>query len=183
MITDVKTLVICSKDGKPIDVRQINQKGYSKSIEQGTLWCLHQETDRLLPFDENQKLASLENKGYWFLATMAGSEAAKGKSTANLSETAPESIPESDCEVLPNLWQTIIQRKKDMPEGSYTTHLFSAGPDKIRKKAGEEAVELILAREPGEIIYEAADFIYHLFVLLAALNLTWDEVLTELARR
>jgi len=70
-----------------------------------------------------------------------------------------------------------------MPEGSYTTHLFTKGPDKIRKKTGEEAVELILARTEDELLSEAADLIYHLMVLLETENLSIADVISVLHSR
>ena len=70
-----------------------------------------------------------------------------------------------------------------MPEGSYTTHLFSTGRDKIRKKIGEEAVEVILAATNEELRSEAADLIYHLMVLLEAEGMRFESVVDELALR
>ncbi len=88
--------------------------------------------------------------------------------------------------ILDALWDTIQSRKADMPEGSYTAYLFQAGENEILKKIGEEAIEVIIAAQ-GEgddrVIYESADFIYHLMVLLAQRGLTWDQVEAELARR
>jgi phosphoribosyl-ATP pyrophosphohydrolase len=84
------------------------------------------------------------------------------------------------------LWETIQVRKLEMPEGSYTAFLFEKGENEILKKIGEEAVEIIIAAK-GEgddrIIYESADLIYHLLVLLAEKGLSWDAVEGELARR
>ncbi|MCD6343965.1 MAG: phosphoribosyl-ATP diphosphatase [Spirochaetaceae bacterium] len=77
----------------------------------------------------------------------------------------------------------IAQRHNTMPEGSYTTHLFEQGLDKILKKTGEEAVELLLARNDKDVIYESADLVYHLLVLLEASGLSWSEVTRELSRR
>ncbi len=74
-------------------------------------------------------------------------------------------------------------RKREMPEGSYTTHLFESGPAKIRKKTGEEAVELILAESPEDITCETADLIYHLFVLLTEEGIDFDHIIAELDTR
>lgn len=88
--------------------------------------------------------------------------------------------------VIPRLWQIILERRQTLPEGSYTAALFRRGENEILKKLGEEAVEVLIAAK-GEgndrVIYEAADLIYHLLVLLAARDLSWDQVETELARR
>jgi len=84
------------------------------------------------------------------------------------------------------LWATILARKAEMPEDSYTAFLFRAGENEILKKIGEESVEIIIAAK-GEtddrILYESADLIYHLLVLLAERGLSWEQVEAELARR
>lgn len=82
--------------------------------------------------------------------------------------------------------KTIQQRKRDLPEGSYTTYLFKSGIDKIAKKVGEEAAETIIAAKnhnKEEIAWEAADLLYHLIVLLAEENVRLDEVAAVLAER
>ncbi|MFO7850003.1 MAG: phosphoribosyl-ATP diphosphatase [Spirochaetia bacterium] len=92
--------------------------------------------------------------------------------------------PETGCgATFEELERTVIDRKHTLPEGSYTTHLFNGGEDKIRKKTGEEAVELILAYEDERIVSEAADFIYHLMVLLAFRNIPFSALCGELAHR
>ena len=77
----------------------------------------------------------------------------------------------------------VAARRRELPEGSYTTHLFASGVDKIRKKTGEEAVELILAREPSDVVHEAADLVYHMLVLFEALEIDPAELFRELDRR
>jgi phosphoribosyl-ATP pyrophosphohydrolase len=77
----------------------------------------------------------------------------------------------------------VAERRKKMPEGSYTTHLFNSGSAKIRKKLGEEAVELILAGKKDDISYEAADLVYHMLVLLENESVSLDSVLEELEKR
>ena len=85
--------------------------------------------------------------------------------------------------VLDPLSTTIAARKRELPPGSYTTYLFEQGVDKIKKKAAEEAVELVLAAAESEIVNEAADLIYHVLVLFAAHGIDFDRVLLELQRR
>jgi len=91
--------------------------------------------------------------------------------------------PNQTAEILATLEKTITKRKTELPEGSYTTHLFSSGPEKIRKKAGEEAIELILADTPEQQVYEAADLIYHMMVLFASENIPFGRVVEELQKR
>lgn len=84
------------------------------------------------------------------------------------------------------LFQTIIDRKKSMPEGSYTTSLFKQGEDEILKKVGEEAVEVILAAKAQgneRLVSEVADLTYHTLVLLAARGLTPEDISVELEKR
>lgn len=88
--------------------------------------------------------------------------------------------------ILSDLYQVILDRKKNPQEGSYTTYLFAKGQDKILKKVGEEAAETIIAaknQNKGEIIYEMADLWYHCLVLLAHHGITPGELLAELQRR
>jgi phosphoribosyl-ATP pyrophosphohydrolase/phosphoribosyl-AMP cyclohydrolase len=86
----------------------------------------------------------------------------------------------------PALWRTIAQRALERPAGSYTTELLDAGVGACARKVGEEAVELSVAAldEPDErVVEEAADLVYHLYVLLAARGLDIAAVDDELARR
>lgn len=88
--------------------------------------------------------------------------------------------------VFENVYATIMDRKENPKEGSYTNYLFDKGIDKILKKVGEEATELVIAAknpEPEEIKYEMADFFYHAMVLMAEKGITWDEITEELDNR
>ncbi len=91
--------------------------------------------------------------------------------------------PETGPGVLEALEQVIASRRAEMREGSYTTYLFEKGLEKIRKKTGEEAIELLLATDPTEVTSEAADLIYHLLVLLRAQEIPLSAVLGELETR
>lgn len=80
----------------------------------------------------------------------------------------------------------VIDRKKHPEDGSYTNYLFDKGEDKILKKVGEEAAEVVIAgknRDKDEISYEVADLIYHLTVMLVDNDMTWDNIYTEMERR
>ncbi|MDR1531072.1 MAG: bifunctional phosphoribosyl-AMP cyclohydrolase/phosphoribosyl-ATP diphosphatase HisIE [Clostridiales bacterium] len=88
--------------------------------------------------------------------------------------------------ILRELHDTVRDRKAHPVEGSYTNYLFNKGLDKILKKIGEEAAEIIIAsKNPDnrELIYETADFMYHLCVLLVNNGLTWDDIFLELRSR
>lgn len=80
----------------------------------------------------------------------------------------------------------VFQRKENLPDGSYTTELFNSGSDRIIQKVGEEAIEVLLAaknKSRQEIIYESADLIYHLIVMLADNNIKLIDVVSELQSR
>lgn len=84
------------------------------------------------------------------------------------------------------LYELLEGRKKDMPEGSYTTYLFQKGIDKILKKVGEESTEVIIAGKAGdkkETVYEIADLAYHIMVMMVEMGISVDDVRKELASR
>lgn len=88
--------------------------------------------------------------------------------------------------ILFELYEVIRERQQKMPEGSYTTYLFTKGIDKILKKVGEENAEVIIAAKNGsksELIYETSDLLYHLLVLLVEQGIELDEIFAELASR
>ncbi len=88
--------------------------------------------------------------------------------------------------ILNEVFATIEDRKQNPKEGSYTNYLFDKGIDKILKKCGEEATEIVIAAknpDAEELKYEIADFLYHMMVLMAERGLTWDDVVKELANR
>ncbi len=87
---------------------------------------------------------------------------------------------------LGGLYDLLLGRKADMPEGSYTTYLFQKGLDKILKKVGEESTEVIIAgkaNDKNETVYEIADLAYHLMVLMVEMGISVEDVHRELASR
>ncbi|BCJ95190.1 hypothetical protein acsn021_27590 [Anaerocolumna cellulosilytica] len=88
--------------------------------------------------------------------------------------------------VFSEVYETIADRKKNPKEGSYTNYLFDKGIDKILKKCGEEATEIIIAAknpDAEELKYEISDFLYHMMVLMAECGLEWSDIVKELAHR
>ena len=89
-------------------------------------------------------------------------------------------------QVFQEVFDVIKDRKVNPKEGSYTNYLFDKGIDKILKKLGEEATEIVIAaKNPGsnEVKYEISDFLYHMMVLMAEKDISWEEITTELANR
>ena len=87
---------------------------------------------------------------------------------------------------LEGLYQLLQGRKKELPEGSYTTYLFQKGLDKILKKVGEECTEVIIAGkadDKAETVYEIADLAYHVMVLMVQMGISVEDIRKELAGR
>lgn len=93
---------------------------------------------------------------------------------------------ENPLKIFESVLAVIKDRKVHPKEGSYTNYLFDKGVDKILKKLGEEATEIVIAAKnpnPNEIKYEISDFLYHMMVLMVEKGVTWEEISTELAQR
>jgi len=205
---ETRPLVICDRTGAPVAVAQQNRKGHTKSLESGDLWSLHPETGRLLPYPGGSG-ATVEDRGTWYRALLPGAQSRPapeqaaqnaaagsvrgdgGGSVSRSRDSSPEADDVSEPKagggdqldrILAQLAALIHTRHQEMPEGSYTTHLFESGSEKIRKKVGEEAVEILLARGE-ELVSETADFLYHLLVLLEAEGVTLSQIAAELKKR
>lgn len=101
--------------------------------------------------------------------------------------TNPVFLSDSRSEFsLEGLYNLLLDRKAKMPEGSYTTYLFSKGIDKILKKVGEESTEVIIAAkadDKAETIYEIADLAYHILVMAVEMGISVEDIKKELASR
>ena len=95
-------------------------------------------------------------------------------------------ISKNPQKVLDSVYEVIKDRKVNPREGSYTNYLYEKGLDKILKKVGEESTEMVIAAKnenSNELIYEMADFLYHMMVLMSEKEISWEEITDELARR
>lgn len=110
-----------------------------------------------------------------------------GKRSCFYTDLVKEEYKEKNpLEVFENEYNIILDRKLHPKEGSYTNYLFDKGIDKILKKVGEEATEIVIAAknpDPEEIKYEISDFLYHVMVLMAERGVSWADITKELARR
>lgn len=89
-------------------------------------------------------------------------------------------------QIFEKVYATIVDRREHPKEGSYTNYLFDKGLDKILKKVGEEATEIVIAaknKNPEEVKYELADFLYHAMVLMVEKGVSWEDIIKELADR
>ena len=110
-----------------------------------------------------------------------------GSHSCFFNEIMAKEYEESNpLKVFEQVFDVIKDRKVHPKEGSYTNYLFDKGLDKILKKLGEEATEIVIAAKnpnANEVKYEISDFLYHMMVLMAEKNVTWEEITTELAQR
>jgi len=97
-----------------------------------------------------------------------------------------KSVYGDKSKILKEVYDVVVDRRINPKEGSYTNYLFDKGIDKILKKVGEEAAEVIIASknpDNGEVIYEISDLIYHLTVLMVERGITFDDIFDELGKR
>ncbi len=110
-----------------------------------------------------------------------------GSHSCFFNEIMAKEYEESNpLKVFEQVFNVIKDRKVHPKEGSYTNYLFDKGIDKILKKLGEEATEIVIAAKnpnENEVKYEISDFLYHMMVLMVEKNVTWEEITAELAQR
>lgn len=119
--------------------------------------------------------------------SQVGAACHTGSYSCFFNEIAAKEFAETNpLKVFEDVFSVIKDRQIHPKEGSYTNYLFDKGIDKILKKLGEEATEIVIAAKnpnPDEIKYEISDFLYHMMVLMADKGVTWEEITSELARR
>ena len=189
-------LEVRTPTGDLLGILLMNAKSHNKSLERAELWTVVPgaavaQSNPVLSID-GARFSSLEVvdgcRYRAVLADAASVEAVKAALADRFSGLAGADLPDPPMvsgsqPTLERLKQVIAGRRRDLPEGSYTTLLFQKGEEKIRKKTGEEAIELILATHRKDIVSESADLIYHLMVLLEVKDIPVDEVLAELEGR
>ncbi|AJC25970.1 MULTISPECIES: bifunctional phosphoribosyl-AMP cyclohydrolase/phosphoribosyl-ATP diphosphatase HisIE [Bacillus] len=169
----------------------MNRESYEKTIETKETWFYSRSRGELwhkgATSGNTQKVKAIrydcDQDALVVLAEPSGPACHKGSYSCFSSEKADA---QDRFGILNELESVIAKRQAEMPDGAYTTYLFREGVDKILKKVGEEAAEVIIAaknRDHEELKWEAADLLYHLLVLLRAQSLPLDDVLDVLAKR
>ncbi|WP_315906264.1 bifunctional phosphoribosyl-AMP cyclohydrolase/phosphoribosyl-ATP diphosphatase HisIE [Priestia koreensis] len=174
----------------------MNKESLEKSIETGETWFYSRSRQELwhkgATSGNTQKIVSMsydcDADSLLVRVNPDGPACHTGAySCFNETLTGVQSTPSADrFEILSTLETVIAEREAEMPEGAYTTYLFEKGVDKILKKVGEEASEVIIAaknRDPEELKWEVADLFYHVLVLLREQKLPLDEVIAVLNKR
>lgn len=172
----------------------MNKESLQKTLESGETWFWSRSRGELWhkggTSGNTQKVVSvsLDCDGDTLLVKVMPAGPACHRDTYTCFDVihGKDTVLKDRFEILSSLEALIAERDAERPEGAYTTYLFEKGVDKILKKVGEEASEVIIAaknRNHEELRYEASDLIYHLLVLLREQQLPLDEVLKELSNR
>lgn len=175
-------LIIRDMEGRILAVDQMDDRSYQKTMERKARWYYHAESGRLLADERWPRVHTVIRGAHWYELIVAMEDHSSG-SVARQEDYSSDAATSSEDHPLHRLQSLIHQRRKELPEGSYTTYLFSKGAEKIRKKLAEESIEVVLAATREQIVCESADLLYHLIVLLESEQVLFSEVVDELSTR
>ena len=175
----------------------MNEESFQKSIETGETWFYSRSRQELwhkgATSGHTQRIQSIsydcDQDALVVLVNPTGPACHNGTTscfTEVIYKNEKVEKPTENGSFLFQLEKLIAQRQQEMPEGSYTTYLFEKGVDKILKKVGEEAAEVIIAaknRDHDELTWESADLLFHLLVLLKEQNVPLADVIAVLQER
>lgn len=173
------------KTGEILSVRKMDREAFETTVKTGKMTYYCADTD------------SMESKQYQYVKSMTVNEARdtllakidfREKTETHFAQSliGSDESEKNPLQIFEYVYQTILNRKQNPKEDSYTTYLFEKGIDKILKKIGEEATEIVIAaKNPSkdELKSEFVDFLYHAMVLMVERDVTWDELTEEMAKR
>ncbi|MCX7797266.1 MAG: bifunctional phosphoribosyl-AMP cyclohydrolase/phosphoribosyl-ATP diphosphatase HisIE [Melioribacter sp.] len=183
----VPAIVIDNSTGQVLMLGFMNQEALSKTIDtklvtfysrtRKTLWTKGESSKNFLHLVDIK--TDCDNDTILIFAKPDGP-------TCHLGNYSCFGLERSNTKFLEYLYELIKDRKKNLPEGSYTTELFKSGINRIVQKVGEEAIETIIAVKNDnreEIINEVSDLIYHLLVMLSEKNIELNVIIKNLEER
>ncbi len=183
------------KSGEVLMLAYMNEEAFAQTLESGQMTYYSRSRRELwrkgatsghyqyvkelrLDCDNDTILAKVEQ---------IGAACHTGNYTCFFQELAAKEYNDTNpLTILQEDYAVIAQRKQQPKEGSYTNYLFDKGIDKILKKVGEEATEIVIAAknpDTEELKYEISDFLYHMMVLMVERGLTWEDITRELTER
>jgi len=182
------------KTGEVLMMAYMNEQAFNDTIKTGTMTYYSRSRQSLWVKGETSghyqyvKSLTIDCDKDTMLAQVdqIGAACHTGNQSCFFTSLSGENDEKKPLKVFESVYATILDRKGNPREGSYTNYLFDKGIDKILKKVGEEASELIIAAKnpnPEEIKYELSDFLYHAMVLMVEKGITWDDIIQELAER
>lgn len=188
------TAVVQDAQSKEVlTVAYMNEESLKKTVETGETWFYSRSRQELwhkgATSGNTQKVVSINvdcDQDALVVEVVPAGPACHNGTTSCFTETLVQNDKVGSVDIIPQLAEIIRKREIDMPEGAYTTYLFEKGIDKICKKVGEEATEVVIGaknRDADEVKWEAADLIYHLLVLLQEQKIDVYEVLKVLKTR
>ncbi|MBA2875739.1 bifunctional phosphoribosyl-AMP cyclohydrolase/phosphoribosyl-ATP diphosphatase HisIE [Thermaerobacillus caldiproteolyticus] len=192
----VPAIVQDAQSKEVLTLAYMNEESLKKSLETGETWFYSRSRGELwhkgATSGNTQRIVEMrydcDKDALLVLVEPAGPACHTGSYSCFSERVDGESFrPLTDrFAIIDQLEKVIAEREAERPEGAYTTYLFEKGIDKILKKVGEEAAEVIIAaknRNPEELKWEVADLLYHLLVLLREQKLPLDAVLNVLSER
>ena len=183
------------KTNEVLMVAYMNEEAYQHTVETGkmTYWSrsrneLWIKGDTSGHYQYVKSLsADCDNDTLLAKVSQVGAACHTGKYSCFFNEVLKKEYNDTNpLKVFEDVYGVIADRKVNPKDGSYTNYLFDKGIDKILKKLGEEATEIVIAaKNPNvnEIKYEISDFLYHMMVLMVEKGVTWEEIMAELANR
>ncbi|MBQ8327364.1 MAG: bifunctional phosphoribosyl-AMP cyclohydrolase/phosphoribosyl-ATP diphosphatase HisIE [Lachnospiraceae bacterium] len=183
------------KTNQVLQVAYMNEESYNKTLKTGKMTYWSRSRNELWTKGETsghfqyvkELIADCDKDTLVAKVSQVGAACHTGSYSCFFQQVAKKEYANTNpLQVFEDVFAVIMDRKVNPKEGSYTNYLFDKGVDKILKKLGEEATEIVIAAKnpnPDEIKYEISDFLYHMMVLMAEKNVTWEEITQELARR
>jgi phosphoribosyl-ATP pyrophosphohydrolase/phosphoribosyl-AMP cyclohydrolase len=192
--TLIPAIVQDARDRTVLMVGYMNREAFERTLADAEVWFWSRSRGRLWRKGESSgnvlRLRALrtdcDGDAILVLADPAGPTCHTGARSCFFNSVTESDGPPPAVDVAAELFDVIRQRLADRPEGSYIAKLAAGGVDRMAKKVGEEATEVVIAAknaDPAELTRETADLWFHSFLLLAAAGLTPDDVWAELARR
>ncbi|WBL14443.1 bifunctional phosphoribosyl-AMP cyclohydrolase/phosphoribosyl-ATP diphosphatase HisIE [Sutcliffiella sp. NC1] len=190
----VPAIVQDAQSKEVLTLAYMNEESLQKTLETKETWFWSRSREELwhkgATSGNTQKVVELkldcDRDAIVVLVEPAGPACHTGETTCFNEVVVANEKPPGSLAILRELENTIKERQQEMPEGAYTTYLFEKGVDKILKKVGEEAAEVIIAaknRDREELKWETADLLYHTLVLLREQDVSLNEVLAVLNER
>lgn len=189
VVQDYRTLEV-------LMVAYMNEEAYNKTLATGKMTYFSRSRNELWLKGETsghyQYVKSLtadcDMDTILAKVSQVGAACHTGSHSCFFNEIAKKEYEEAEnpLQVFEDVLNVIKDRKLHPKEGSYTNYLFDKGIDKILKKLGEEATEIVIAAKnpnANEVKYEISDFLYHMMVLMVEKGVSWEEITTELANR
>ncbi|MEG2338983.1 MAG: bifunctional phosphoribosyl-AMP cyclohydrolase/phosphoribosyl-ATP diphosphatase HisIE [Clostridium sp.] len=187
----VPAIIQCVSSGKVLMLGYMNEEALNKTLETKKVWFYSRSRQKLWMKGEtssNEQIVKsikidCDNDAILVEVESMGPICHTGSSTCFFNEEYKEKEFES---VVDKLYNLILDRQNNPVEGSYTNYLLEKGVDKILKKVGEEASEVIIGAKNNskeEMSYEISDLVYHLLVLMVDRGLKIDDIIEELKKR